>query len=135
MARYQVSISDLRAHLDPLRGEMWKCAPIKITDVEAAVAADDFDVRPWTTVKDDMDPKVHRDFHISRIAYLVSHAAPVDDSYPVLIAIAPDRVWVYDGNHRLAAAIVRGDETMIVGISSYDAAQIQKYFPSARPSP
>lgn len=54
--------------------------------------------------------------HMKRIAYLVVHK----DDTPVDVEIsAGNAVVIHDGNHRLLAALVRGDKTIKVSLSGY----------------
>jgi hypothetical protein len=57
-----------------------------------------------------------REDHVRRIAYLVVHPDPTPveiemDSYGYPI--------IYDGNHRIAAAVCRGDLTILADISGF----------------
>ena len=70
---------------------------------------------------------------LARIASLASKPAGADDTDKVIIAIAPDHIWIYDGNHRIAAAIVRGDIAMKVWIASYEELAVRAHLPSAKP--
>lgn len=57
--------------------------------------------------REDLDPDETRRVHVERVAYLVVN--PTDD--PICLNFGC--YWaVRDGNHRLAAAIFRGDETI-----------------------
>ncbi|WP_158670146.1 hypothetical protein [Bradyrhizobium guangdongense] len=132
MPKYEVSIDELRACVNPLNGDMWKCAPIEEAEITQALEARDFEEKPWKEVKETLDPSLHRAFHVARIAYLASSPNKPDDDRPIVIGIAPDRVWIYDGNHRIAAAMVRGDSTMKIGIAPYEEAAVLKHFPSAK---
>jgi hypothetical protein len=132
MAVYEVSLSDIRANTDPLNGQMWKCDPIAVEEVKTAIGCRLFDKRPWKEVKDVLDPAEHRSYHIARIAFLAVNPADENDQDKIALAIAPDRVWLYDGSHRVAAAIVRGDATLRLAIASYDDAAITSHLPSAR---
>jgi hypothetical protein len=132
MPTYEVSIKDLRACVDPLNGQTWKCDPIQAAEVIAALQEGDVEERSWNAVKGDLDASLHRAFHVARNAFLAAKPAETDDEHKVIIAIGPDRIWVYDGNHRVAAAIVRGDATMRISIAPYDEAAIFKHLPSAK---
>lgn len=131
MTDYDVALEELRLHVDPLTGDMWKCPPITVEEVRAAMIAGVHDVRAWGLVKDQIAPEQHRAFHIARIAALAREPIAHGD-HPILIAIAPDRVWVFDGNHRIAAALVRGQSTVRVRFAPSDPALIPATFPSAK---
>lgn len=98
MTDYDVDVRELCARVNPLSGSMWKCAPITIEEVRAAITAGVCDDRSWATVKNQIEPDEQRAFHVARIATLSREAIGHGD-HSILIAIAPDRVWVYDGNH------------------------------------
>ena len=132
MHYYEVSMDEILTQLNPLNGKMWKCAPIDIAEVMAAIKANDCELRPWSDVKQTLDPLQHRSYHIRRIAFLASSSAEVDKEDKIAIGIVPDSIWIYDGNHRVAAAIVRGKSTIKSVIASYDDTIIPEYFPSAR---
>jgi hypothetical protein len=133
MPPYEVSIEELRACVDPLNGKMWKCDPIEVAEIRAALESGNVEERPWSEVKSSLEPSLHRAFHVARIALLASKPAEADDTHKVMIGIAPDRIWIYDGNHRIAAAIVRGDVAMKVWIAPYDESAVLTHLPSAKP--
>ena len=64
--------------------------------------------KPWSVID-----------HIARIAYLAT--AGWEDPIQIDVAIPSDAGWadwmISDGNHRLAAAIVRGDKTILAHIT------------------
>lgn len=75
-----------------------------------------------------------RDFHAGRIAYLVLN--PASDPISVDVGIPSMGCFpswgIDDGNHRLSAAIVRGDETILVNFSGAEPeirAFIKRYSP------
>lgn len=131
MPWYRVSIPEIVATVNPLSGDMWKCGPIAVEEVQSAVRAGRISHDPWSTKINILAPELHRDFHIERIAALVDAeiSKKVD---PICIAISPDRVWVVDGNHRIAAAIVRGDPVLDLVISPDDHSIIIYHFPTAQ---
>ena len=75
--------------------------------------------------------KEARDFHIRRIAFLIDNDTD-DDLNLVLIANFtddPPRFHFYDGNHRVAAAYIRGDPTITLKIASDDEDRILRLLP------
>mgnify|MGYP003383414199 CR=1 FL=1 len=130
MPLYRVSTENLATIVNPMSGEMWKCEPIDVEEVKTAMSSGCTAEDSWNAQKDAIPNELHRDFHVRRIAALASKAIS-NENHPVVIAIAPDRVWIYDGNHRVAAAIVRGDPTLDVIIAPYDASAISSHFPTA----
>ena len=76
-----------------------------------------------------LHPKLHdnsRQYHIERVAWFVVH----DSNWPVIIEIkqAPVRVFIRDGNHRLAAAVVRQDPKVLVCIRGGTSKQLKEIF-------
>lgn len=130
MSRYRVPVSEIRNIVDPLLGETWKCAPIAIAEVQTAVEQQKFRSESWNAVQQSVAPEQARDFHIHRIAYLVHHG--YDQEAPK-IAVAHDgvRTWIYDGNHRVAAAIIRGDAALDIVLADTGDGALQKLLPSA----
>lgn len=84
-----------------------------ITREEIQLAIDSGDFHPDPIAEEWYEDGV-RDKHIQRIAYLAVHSwedpIEIDVGIPVL-SYWNDHI-VIDGNHRLAAAIFRGDETI-----------------------
>lgn len=130
MTDYELDVQELRAQVDPLSGDMWQCAPITIGEVRAAITSGVCEDRSWATVKDAIEPDQQRTFHIARIATLSREVIGHGDD-PIIIAIGPDSVWVYDGSHRIGAAIVRQQATLRVRLAPSDPALIPATFPSA----
>lgn len=100
---------------DPLASPPWEVAPITPHDVWDRVTAGDFthcdararDVAPWKR-------PVCRECDIRRIAEFVVAGWPdADEAHPITVDLGVGTYWpgwvVTDGNHRLAAALVRGD--------------------------
>lgn len=98
-----VPVDAIKERYNPFEWEVWDIEyPISITEVDRAIASKHLESLPFSkwTFGDD------RNQHASRIAYLVVNGwdDPIDievDEY--------GGVLVLDGNHRLAAAIYRGD--------------------------
>lgn len=85
----------------------WTKRPFDVNDVKAAMAQGRLHSSPYTAAS-----KWTRRRHIERVAYLAVHgwdaAVEIDVGIPRLGCIVS---WpLQDGNHRLAAAIVRGEE-------------------------
>ncbi len=119
MAKYKVPTSEVAKLINPLDCETWKCDPISVRDVTDAVEESRFRREPWPSVKNDILLKDSRQYHIERIAYLIHCGFDLYASeHKAALIITEDRCWLYDGNHRFAAAIVakRSDiEIWIVG--------------------
>lgn len=131
MTIYVVRIDELLKHVNPLNGKTWKCDPISISEVEEAIKAAQFDSRGWSELNNTLEPEAQRQYHIERIALLASNPIETNDPNKVAVCIGKDQIWIYDGNHRIAAAVVRGDTTMALVLAPYDEAVIPHYFPSA----
>lgn len=69
------------------------------------------------------DESVDRNWHIGRVKYLVNHK----DDEPISIesicsgGSITDEILIDDGNHRLFAAAIRGDEYISGGFGGYDS--------------
>jgi hypothetical protein len=113
--RVQVQLRVLHRLLSPFELPPWQNArPFTTADVLAARAAGRLHAEriPAESLMD-------MDVHIARIAYLADHWRD-DGSDPPLIEVLEDEtVVVNDGYHRICAAIVREDETIIIDVSGY----------------
>ncbi len=80
-------------------------------EIQRAIDDEDFHSEP---IAEEWYEDGVRDKHIKRIAYLVVHGW--DDAIEIDVGVPVLSYWndhiVIDGNHRLAAAIFRGDETI-----------------------
>jgi hypothetical protein len=118
---YEVEVDELRRIMDPLDGAMWKIDPITVQDVQSYHAVEIFAGKSWQDVNGRIQEHLVRVYHIARIAALV--AAPPCKNDPrritLLLSNAMGNYFV-DGNHRFAAAIVRGDPKITVCIVDGD---------------
>lgn len=112
------------AAADPFTGDPWGVGPLRPSDVRAAIEFSG--PHPCTLV--DLAGSC-RECEINRVAHLALWGWPPAevDPHPVVIdvgALDYVPVWpIVDGNHRVAAAVVRGDthiEVMVTG--DYDRA-------------
>lgn len=96
----EIQVETLAEHCNPLQAPGPWDTPVALGDVQEALRTNRLVSTPDT------------DDHAGRIAYLVRHKASdpisVDVGCPVLEYWGPDWI-VTDGNHRLAAALYRGD--------------------------
>lgn len=101
---------------DPFRSPCWLDRPITQREVRAALRAGNLVAESYSGSPSWNWPM---DRHVARIAYLVVHPDPtpieVDVGVPSLGC--PVEWPVFDGNHRLAAAIFRGDPYILVSAS------------------
>ena len=109
MPLYIIPIQDLRAHVNPMDGTMWKCRPIQEKEVRDAIDAGKMECRSWGDVVNTLGEEDSRLFHINRIATLVTQ--PTEEKIIIVVENhqSPIRIYLNDGNHRLAAAYIRGD--------------------------
>lgn len=120
-AFYTLSVAKLRVVADPFRYDPWCVGPLTRLGVARAIGRQKrFCARgaePMQTPCWDMkgSKRAQRRWHIERVAWLVTHGwkdpIEIDVGVPVL-GFCPDWI-VTDGNHRLAAAIYQGAETIL----------------------
>lgn len=116
LMKYKVPIKSLKAVINPLDGKMWKVAAIDPQEVLDAANQGIFSEQSWAIMKNELPPEMHRPFHIARIAQLLCTKVDSNDPYKLILAVYKDEFWFYDGNHRVAAAIVRGDDSITLQI-------------------
>jgi hypothetical protein len=133
MPLFKIPISDLRKHVNPMDGTMWKCRPIDDSEIALALHSEITELRRWDDVVNTLNEAESRRFHISRIATVVK--SPSLERIVVVVEnhIAPVRVYLNDGNHRLAAAYVRGDEEIAALVAASAPDSVLEIFPGARP--
>ena len=131
--KYKVPIESLKAVINPLDGDMWKVAAIDPQEVRDAAGLGKVCELPLAQVKDELPPDLHRLFHISRIAWLLGADPNGDDPHKLMLAVSKDRIWFYDGNHRVAAAIVRGDDAIILHIADSGELDLAILLPGLTP--
>ena len=132
--RYRVPIVELQKHVDPLSGWLWNCDPITAGEIKAAVASRELESEPWDQAKDRLQGPDGRDFHVRRIAHFVADGLPTDEHTVQLnLDKQPDNreIGVVNGNHRIAAAIVRGDTMIDATVYYFDAADLSRLLPGA----
>lgn len=102
----QIPVRNIAEHFNPFKASPWGVRVTRAAVLRALTAAQ-LEARPNT-------PN-----HVQRTAYLVQHPSPdpieIDVGAPVLGYYV---TWmILDGNHRLAAAIYRGDDTIQAAVS------------------
>jgi hypothetical protein len=113
MSSQSIKVSVLQKICDPYKDCPWHCGSITTARIKVCVQGSKFALKP-------LNPFNHnRSQHIKRIAYLVkngwSDPIQIDVGVP---SLGCNIEWpVVDGNHRLAAAIFRGDEEILCEIS------------------
>jgi hypothetical protein len=133
MPIFSVPITALRNHINPMDGKMWKCRPISEQEITNAIRAGAEELRTWDQVINTMGEDESRNFHINRIATLV--VQPSSERIVVIVKnhLTPIEVHLYDGNHRIAAAYVRGDERIDAVLACSISGHESEVFPGAIP--
>jgi hypothetical protein len=99
----------------PLDGRQWEHEPIDEAEVRERMRL------PFDATPDPYDFGVEdRASHVTRIAWYALHGWG-DKLVSVLVPMPSYTVTLYDGHHRLAAALVRGDSTMAAEVWGQDA--------------
>jgi hypothetical protein len=133
MTYYRIPLSDLRFHVYPLDGQMWRCGEIDPSEIFKALNENEREHRCWGTVVNTMTLEDARLFHIRRIATLMD--MPCFDRIVVIAEthLNPPKVYLNDGNHRLAAAYLRKDEFIDAIIATPQEGSVLSIFPNATP--
>jgi hypothetical protein len=114
-----IPVARLRAVCDPFLSSPWEeVASISVEDVQQALNNRLDGSKPYSKQRI-TDKSWNTADHIARIAYLVAEGW--DDPIEVDVGVPHLGCWmdwmVTDGNHRLAAAIVREDEFILASIA------------------
>ncbi len=134
---FLIKLNVLGRCVDPLDGVLWGCERITREEIREAVAKDELEERNWDTEKQDLQGPAGREFHIKRIAYFVAHGIPSDNqNIQVFVgdAAANARVSINNGNHRIAAAIMRGEDAVRALIYFLDMSDVEKFLPKSTPT-
>lgn len=119
---YEVSVrSVLRVFKNPMTTHAWGERPFTARDVKRFIKQNCLESRVWDGAPNSKDSvrklenPDNRDFHIARIAYMVVNP----QNHPICLEIACPAIGMYDnhledGNHRFAAALIRGDKKILV---------------------
>jgi hypothetical protein len=106
-------VGPLVEYVDPFGTPPWGCAPFTVDDVRDAIEAGRLAPTPVPREAPVGD-------HVARIAWLAVHGWDACCDPPTVDTGVPgftDPTWpLLDGNHRLAAAAVRGDLTILVAL-------------------
>lgn len=135
MVRFNVPLASIRELCDPLSGEEWDCDPIDPALVLDAVEHQKFEEQDWQTINRENRGHSfdHVEAHVRRMAFLVVN--PDDTPIELEIERWENRVKlrVYDGNHRLGSAIIRGDGNIIANLPPDDVRAFLAMVPDAAP--
>jgi hypothetical protein len=123
LSLFQASIGDILALNDPLSGWEWDCASMTAREILAAVASGRLEERSWEEARLVAPRRSWTRFHVERIAWMMVN--PIYDPIHLDVEVAEEdgegwpavvggrRLRIGAGSHRLAAASVRGDETIL----------------------
>lgn len=109
----QIPIPKLRNHCDPLDCPPWGCGAVPRAAISEAIKEGRLNTTPFSEgLPGGYDSDIN---HAERIAYFVVHGweAPIEVDVGVPALLCHVDWLVQDGNHRLAAAIYRGDSTIL----------------------
>jgi hypothetical protein len=123
-------IASLKAILNPLDGTHWKVEPISIDEIVSAVAESNTCDKSWQELQEaGLPAELHRTFHVMRIAYLYTADRVERTEHPTFLCVSTNESWFFDGNHRAAAAIARGDESITLKIANSGELDLFRLFP------
>lgn len=105
----RMAVQELRSLIDPYLDDVWWfSSPLTRGEVEAAAHEGRLLAEPLVIRRLDETPEEVRRRHVERVAYFLVRGW----SSPLLL----DGLKLVDGHHRLAAAILRGDEWVEVDV-------------------
>jgi hypothetical protein len=114
-----VSVAKIVDLCNPLEASIWETVDVPITKEEVIAVPENEMISEAYDSKLDWSERIEkysRDWHIKRIAYLMRYGW----TYPISLELWPETPWpVDDGNHRLMAAIFRGDSEIHASIGGY----------------
>lgn len=121
----------------------WRCGPITAADVRETVQARILEERSGQQVNGSLTQEENRIFHLQRLATLFflapQNAVAAPETNPnfrihLILMFAGallQNAWLDDGNHRVAAASLRGDKHLEIEIITADRAHITDVLPGA----
>lgn len=117
----QIPVAAIEAFRSPFQNDVWRCGVVTKLMVEQAIAEGSalgyYDWKALGQTSPDNIPSQAQ--HAARVAYLVQYgwtdAISIDVGVPSLGHFI---AWPYeDGNHRICAAIIRGDQYIAAEVS------------------
>lgn len=130
MAKYRIPIPSLTNIINPLDGATWGVAPISVDEINTAILDGNTCDKSWQELQAaGLAPELHRLYHVMRIAHLVTIDPNETVEHSVFLCVSKDRSWFYDGNHRAAAAIARGDPHIDLKIANSGEIDLAQRFP------
>lgn len=125
--KYDISPLEISKHLDLLGEDLWP-AKIALQEIKKAISDENIQETPFNVLREFLsktdpygavDDAKNMKFHVGRIAYFVKHGIPEKDCYSISLSISKEGgVSVQEGRHRLAAAAIRGDNSISVTINN-----------------
>jgi len=116
----ELSVPQLRKLFDPFKQNVWVEDPVTIEMVREAIQRGSLNATPFLSIRDKgRGPIWTAQEHADRIAYLAVYGW----TEPIILDVGVPALGCYvynpilDGNHRLAAAIFREDETILTETS------------------
>lgn len=116
-----IPVASLEAFHSPFQNDVWSCGVVSQAMVQDAIDhGHALDHDAWATLRVPGNQNLpSQEQHAARIAYLVQHgwtdSISIDVGIPSM-GYQPD--WPYlDGNHRICAAIIRGDSHIEAEVS------------------
>jgi hypothetical protein len=116
-----IPLAALDAFRSPFENDVWRCGLVSMSMVAQALKEDlVYDYAQWqVAINESPNQQPSAQQHAARIAYLVKNGwddpIDIDVGVPSLGAVGH---WPYtDGNHRICAAILRGDTHIRADIS------------------
>lgn len=117
MTLMTIPVPRLIEHFDPLSGMNWNCRRVTVEEV---LDAPELHPEPLPSPRDLEERAL---YNAGRVAALLQTGWPLaeDDDEPVVVSVefhpaSGPVIEVADGNHRVAAASIRGDEQIQVWI-------------------
>ena len=130
---WEVKVAQITSRYKPL--DQWGVGKITEAEIQTAVRGKRFDFRVHDTLPDDWPKRLAKRYHIERVACLVVRRdnAPIeiDVGIPALNYTHEDDLIIIDGHHRLAAAMIRGDQAIQVTYGGQES-EFKRLFPDAR---
>ena len=113
---WEVPVENIIALANPMADDVWGCGVITKDDV--LTCYDYYNASSAYDVEVNEDTDSHK-YNVQRITYLCDfyNFSNTTDSNPITIMLDSDNGYpIIDGNHRIAAAYVLDEETVIVNI-------------------
>lgn len=109
----KIRVAVLEAFQSPFENDVWRCGLVTGEMVAEAISHGElYSYQQWKSIRVSPDHEISPEQHAGRIAYLAIHGW--DDCISIDVGVPSlgcTPVWPYtDGNHRLCAAIHRGDD-------------------------